>query len=224
MRPVAALLVASACVGGGDSAEPPAPQELVREGARPAEVRRGDLDGDGGDEVVIASRSRTPSAFGLPTPYLEVFARGDDGWERVFDASGHAPQGGGAPRSMLEPAGGEVAVGQVIELVELVDLEADGAPEIVAAISSVGATSGPLELWIASMTSDRALVAEYYMSTDRGGKVAVVDDRVAIEFPVYRRGDPGCCPSAFEVRMIGHDRDRGAIGVLDRERTRLDTP
>jgi hypothetical protein len=125
---------------------------------------------------------------------------------------------------MLERAEGELAVGQVVDVLELVDLAHDGALELVAAISNVGATAGPLELWIVSMGTDRSLRTEYYMRTDRGGKVAVADKRVLIEFGVYRKGDPGCCPSSFEVRTIGYDPEADAIGVLDRERTRLDTP
>jgi hypothetical protein len=218
------LLLASACVAGNGTAEPPPAEELVRDGARPTIVRRGDLDGDGTAELVIASASQTPSAFGLPTPYLEVFAAVDDDWRRVFDASGHAPPGEGAPGSMLAPQDEELAVGQTIEVLELTDLARDGAPEMVAAISNLGATAGPLELWIVSMGADGSLRTEYYMRTERSGKVAVTGDRVAIEFGVYRKKDPGCCPSSFEVRTIGHDPQTGAIGVLERERTRLDTP
>jgi hypothetical protein len=218
------LLLASACVAGNGSAiAPPPAEDLVREDARPTIVRRGDLDGDGGVELVVASASRDPGAFGLPTPYLEVFAAEGEDWRRVFDASGHAPPGAGAPGPMLAPQDQELAVGQAIEVLELADLAKDGAPELVAAIANVGATSGPLELWILSMGSD-GLRTDYYMRTDRGGKVAVADKRVLIEFGVYRKGDPGCCPSSFEVRTIGYDSEADAIGVLDRERTRLDTP
>jgi hypothetical protein len=125
---------------------------------------------------------------------------------------------------MLVPQDQELAVGQVIEVLDLADLARDGTPELVAAIANVGATSGPLELWILSMGSDGSLRTEYYMRTERGGKVAVAEGRVLIEFGVYRKGDPGCCPSSFEVRTIGHDPERDAIRVLDRERTSLDPP
>ncbi|MGH2693067.1 MAG: hypothetical protein ACRDHM_11310 [Actinomycetota bacterium] len=217
------LLLAGACVASDGSAEPP-PAQLVRDGARPSVVRRGDLDGDGVGEVVVASVSETPGAFGLPTPYLEVFANREDDWQRVFDATGNAPAGGHSRASMLEPADDELAVGQAIEVLELADLAHDGASELVAAISNVGATAGPLELWIVSMGPSGALLTEYYFRTERGGKVALTGDRVAIEFGVYRKDDPGCCPSSLEVRYIGHDPESGTIRVLKRERTRLDTP
>lgn len=221
MRRAAALLLASACVGG--TSEPPPPVELVREGARPSVVKRGDLDGDGTPELVVASISSSPNTFGLPTPYLEVFAETEEGWRRIFDASGNAPAGEGAPSSMLVPADDELAVGQAVEVLDVVDLAGDGSSELVAAISNIGATAGPLELWIASM-SRGDLTTEYYMRTDRGGKVAVTGDRVAIEFGVYRKRDPGCCPSSFEVRSIGYDPETGSISVLERERTRLEAP
>jgi hypothetical protein len=220
-RTAALLLLASSCVTGNGAAEPPSAQDLVRQGATPSVVRRGDLDGDGADEMVIGSVSETPSAFGVPTPYIEVFVQRGDDWPRVFDASGDAPPGQGAPSEMLAPADQDVAVGQAIELLELVDLARDGSSQLVAAISNLGATAGPLELWVVSMEPDGRFTTEYYMRTDRGGKVAIDGERVAIEFGVYRKRDPGCCPSSVEVRYIGHDPARGAIRVLERERTRL---
>jgi hypothetical protein len=220
-RAAALLLLACACVSGNEDIRPPDAANLVRDGARPVVVRRGDLDGDGVVELVVASVSETPTTFGLPTPYLEVFAHRDDGWRRVFDASGNAPEGEGTPDVMLEAANAEFAVGQSIELLEVVDLAHDGTGEIVTAISNVGATAGPLELWIVSMDEGDALHAEYYMRTERGGKVAINDDRVAIEFGVYKRKDPGCCPSSFELRTIGYDPDQDAIVTLKSERHSL---
>lgn len=172
-------------------------------------------------ELVVASVSETPNTFGLPTPYLEVFALRDDAWRRVFDASGNAPAGEGTPDAMLEAANEAFAVGQSVELLELVDLAHDGTSDVIAAISNVGATAGPLELWIVSMDAGGALHADYYMRTERGGKVAINGDRVAIEFGVYKRKDPGCCPSSFEVRTIGYDPDQDAIVELNRERHSL---
>lgn len=224
MRRAAALLVATACATGNGDVEPPAPATLVREGARPAITRTGDLDGDGTPEVVVSSVSEAPGDFGLPAPYLEVFAHRDGNWRRVFDATGHAPEGEGAPEAMLELASGEFAVGQAVEVLELVDLAHDGASEIVAAISNAGATAGPLELWIVSMSRDGGLRTEHYQRTERGGKVAIVGDRVGIEFAVYRKDDPGCCPSSFEIQMIGYDAEQDAIRVLERERHALKTP
>lgn len=221
MRRAAALLVASACVAGNNDVEPPAPASLVREGARPAVVRTGDLDGDGVPELVVSSVSEAAGEFGLPTPYLEVFAHREGEWRRVFDATGRAPEGEGAPEAMLEQASGEFAVGQAVEVLELADLAHDGASEIVVAISNAGATAGPLELWIVSMSRDGELRTEHYQRTERGGKVAVLGDRVGIEFAVYRKDDPGCCPSSFEVQMIGYDPDQDAIRVLERERRPL---
>jgi hypothetical protein len=220
-RGVALLLIACACASGNGDVRPPDAASLVRDGARPVIVRRGDLDGDGVVEVVVASVSETPTTFGLPTPYLEVFAHRDDGWRKVFDASGNAPEGEDTPDVMLEAADEEFAVGQSVDLLEVVDLAHDGTREIVTAISSVGATAGPLDLWILSMHAAADLHADYYMRTERGGRVAINGDRVAIEFGVYKRKDPGCCPSSFELRTIGYDPGQGAIVTLKRERHSL---
>ena len=207
----------------GGEARPPEPQELVRDGARPLTVRRGDFDGDGAAELVIASVSEKPTAFGLPTPYLEVFDDRDGEWGRVFDATDHAPEGEGTPPMMLEAASEEFASGQAVDALELVPFADDDSKEIVAAISNVGATAGPLELWVISMSPDGRLKTDYYMRTERGGRIAVRGDTVAIEFGVYRRDDPGCCPSRFEIRVIGHDAERNVIGVLERHRESLES-
>jgi hypothetical protein len=219
-----ALLLACSCGAGGAGPEPQDAAGLVRDGTRPAIVRRGDLDGDGVVELVVASVSEKPSTFSLPTPFLEVFAHSGDAWRRVFDATGHAPEGAEAPGPMLEAADEGFAVGQTVELLELADLEHDGSSEIVTAVSNVGATAGPLALWVVSMDRDDVLHTEYYSRTERGGKVALRGDRVAIEFGVYKRNDPGCCPSSFEIDTIGYDPDRGVIRVLERERHRVETP
>jgi hypothetical protein len=222
MRRALALLLASSCMSGGGEVPAPEPANLVRDGARPLIVRRGDVDGDGMVELVVASVSESPRAFGLPTPYLEVFAYRDGAWRRVFDATGHAPQGKGTPPAMLEAASDEFASGQAVDALELVPFPDDDAEEIVAAISNVGATAGPLELWVISMSAEDELTADYYMRTERGGRVAVRDDTVAIEFAVYKPKDPGCCPSSFEVRVIGYDPERDTIDVIERERHSLE--
>ena len=216
MRRAAALLLASTCVAGGSDPAPPSSESLVRPGARPVISRSGDLDGDGGPELVVASVSEAPNSFGLPTPYLEVFDHRDGEWRRVFDATAQAPPGDGTPAVMLQPAEEGFASAQSVTVLELVDFAGDGSSEIVVAVSNVGATAGPLELWIVSMHGEPR--TEYYVRTERGGNVGVGGERVTLEFGVYRRKDPGCCPSVLERRTIGHDGD--AIVTLERERTR----
>lgn len=214
MRFAAALLLMAACVGGQSATPLPAAETLVRGGAHPVETRTGDLDGDRVPEIVIASVSKSTNAFGLPTPYLEVFARRDGEWRKVFDATAQVPTGAGAPEVMLQPETEGFASSQTIEVLELVDFASDASKEIVVAISNVGATAGPLELWIIAMDEDPQ--TEHYLRTERGGSVGVAEDHVAIEFGVYRRGDPGCCPSILERRTIGHDGE--GIVTLERER------
>ena len=179
------------------------------------------MDADGSDELVVLSVSEAQTTFGLPTPYLEVFDYREDQWRRVFDATGNAPGGAGAPSVMLLPATEGFASPQTVEVLELVDFAGDGAVEMVAAIANVGATAGPLELWITSMDGEPR--TEYYIRTDRGGSVGVEGDRVTLEFGVYRRRDPGCCPSILERRTIGHDPASGAIVTLERDRRRVKT-
>lgn len=222
-RAAAVFVVACGCVGGSGDVEPPPAASLVREGTAPAIVRSGDLDGDGVPEVAVASVGEEHGPSGFGTPFLEVFARDGDEWVRVLDGTTEAPPGPGAPDSMLQPQTGEFAVGQAVQVLELADLEGDASPEIVAAVATFGASAGPVELWIVEMPSAGDFRTAFYMATERGGQVTVQRDRVAIEFGVYRKNDPGCCPSSFEVRRIGHDPDRDAIGVLERERHPAET-
>jgi hypothetical protein len=212
---LAVTLVAVACAEG--SGAPPPAASLVREGSRPTIVRVGDLDGDGAPEIVVASVA--DEAGGLGTSYLEIFRRQGDAWTRVFDATGHAPPGPPeTPSEMLAAGSGFVA--QSVHVLELVDFWADGTPEVVAAIASAGATAGPVELWVLSMDQAGGLRTEFYEGTERGGQVAVHGERLMFEFPLYRAGDPGCCPSRIERQEIGHDPAEGRIVVLERDRVK----
>jgi hypothetical protein len=212
---LAVTLIAVACAAESGAPRPAA--SLVREGSRPTIVRVGDLDGGGAPEVVVASVAE--EAGGLGTPYLEIFRRRGGMWARVFDATGHAPPGPPeTPSEMLAAGSGFVA--QSVHVLELVDLQADGTPELVAAIASAGATAGPLELWILSMDRTGGLRTEFYEGTERGGEVMVHGNRVSFRFPVYRARDPGCCPSRIETQEIGHDPAQGRIVVLERDRAR----
>lgn len=200
----------------------PGAGSLVRQGAEPVAIRYGDLDGDGVEEVVLSSASRQPDDLGLPTPYLEVFEYRRGGWRRIFDATGDAPQGKGVPGRMLEQAGAGFA--QSVHVLDLVDFAGDGSFEIVAAIASAGATAGPLELWVVSMRVDGTIVTEFYESTSRGGLLDVLGDTLRFEFGVYRKRDPGCCPSLIETQIIGFDPSSGRIEVLERTRARTGKP
>jgi hypothetical protein len=217
MMSMALSVLAWGCRG---TAPPPLASELVREGARPTAVRTGNIDGDVEKEAVVASVSAPSGETGIPRPYVEVFDLQDGDWRRVFDARGPVPPGPpSAPPRMLEEDKGFVA--QSVHVVELVDFEGDRMAEIVVGIASAGATAGPLELWILKAGGHGALRTEFYESTERGGRVTVEGDRLRFEFPVYRAGDPGCCPSRFETQRIGHDRTSGRIGILERGREKL---
>jgi hypothetical protein len=200
----------------------PGAESLVRQGAEPVAIRYGDLDGDGVEEVVLSSASRQPDDLGLPTPYLEVFDYRRGEWRRIFDATGDAPQGEGVPGRMLEPAGAGFA--QSVHVLDLVDFAGDGSPQIVAAIASAGATAGPLELWVVSVRADGAFITEFYESSSRGGRLDVLGDTLRFEFGVYRKRDPGCCPSLIETQTIGFAPLSGRIEVLERTRARTERP
>jgi hypothetical protein len=212
------FLMASACAVEGASVEAPHPSELVRAGAQVTTIRRADLDGDGGREIVVASV--TPRADGLAAPHLEVFGAGGERWVRMFDAEAPAPPGADdAPPRMIASAEGFVA--QSVDVLDATDLDHDGASELVAAIASAGATAGPLDLWILTVGGSGRFRTAFYGGTARGGRVTVDGDVVRFEVPVYRKDDPGCCPSVLEHQTIGLDPQSGRIAILERRRERL---
>jgi hypothetical protein len=188
---------------------------LVRVGTRPVWIRSGDLEGDGFEELVVASIEQRRAGT---VSYLEVFRREEGRWHRVFDATGNAPPGVGAPEQMLIPPE-EGFVSQSVRTLRLMDFAADGVPEIVAGIQTFGATEGPLELWVLSMGEDGSLSTEFYRSSSRGGDVVKVrGDRLRFEFNVYRKADPGCCPTFTDTLIIGWNEATGRIEVLERRR------
>ena len=228
MLPRAAVLIFSigtvlvaACTDDSVSPEPRSSPEgtaasLVRDGARPVWVRSGDLDGDDVEELAVASYRQVPTGFTVP--YLEVFRLTDSGWRRVFDATGNAPPGAGAPAEMLTPLN-RGHVSQTIRGLRLVDFAGDGVPEIVVAIQTFGATEGPLELWVLSMGAEGSLTTEFYRASSRGGDVVRVQgNQLRFEYHVYRDEDPGCCPTFTDRVIIGWNQASGRIEVLERIR------
>jgi hypothetical protein len=216
----ATTLACQAEVGGPGPPPPaPPPDRLVRPGATPVETVAGDLDGDGVEEVMISSASVAADDLGIATPYLEVFDVREGRWARVFDATGSAPPGGGAPPDMLAAAGAGF-VGQSVQTLEVVDFAGDGRPELVVGIVNFGATAGPLELWIVSMTERGNLATELYRATERGGEIRVEGDLLRFAYGVYRGRDPGCCPSQRAVETIGWDGEGIEVIALRRSPNR----
>jgi hypothetical protein len=218
---VALATMATACVTEGrrrGSPPAPPPERLLRPGAALVEAVTGDLDGDDVEEVAVSSVSTEVDDLGIATPYLEVFDVRAGRWMRVFDATASAPPGAGAPAHMLAPEDG--FVGQSVQILEAVDFVADDSPELVVGIANFGASAGPVELWIVSM-GDGGLATELYRASARGGEVDVEGDRLRFEYGVYRRNDPGCCPSRLAVETIGWDPVDETIDVLSVRRRRI---
>ena len=169
----------------------------------------------------MSSVSRTPGPFGLPQAALEVFAHRGGTWRRVLDGAAPAPPGAeGAGPTIVGPPGSDVAIGQRVDVLEVVDFRADGTPEIVVGVANAGASGGPLEVWVIAYLGEEGFRTEFYETTSRGGELEVEGRTLTLEFGVYRRRDPGCCPSRIERQTIGFDEGAGEITVLSRERER----
>lgn len=206
----AAAGAAAGLVLAPEIAAPPAPASLVQPGTTPLVTRRADLDGDGQVEVAVSSVAPGQEGGVIPLHRLEVFDHRDGHWVLVLDASQEGPAGAEkAPDTILLPPG-PGAPGQIVELLEVVDFAGDDVPELVAGVLTVGATAGPLEVWVVSMDDD-TFRTEFYEKTERGGQVIVDDRALVLEFGVYRAGDPGCCPSELARERIRWDEAAGRI-------------
>lgn len=206
-----------------EAVDPPAVDSLLRKDTVATVAREADLDGDGIPEVVLASRSQLFTHFEFPPQYLDVFAYRDGSWRRIFDATLQAPAGEEGPERMLDTPAVET-INRLVDSVDVVDFEGDGAAELVVGIQTIGAGQGPLELWVVSLGPDGGLRSDFYARTTRGGEIRVDGDRVIFEFPVYRPADPGCCPSRYERQSIGLDEETGSVEVLERTRGKVAQP
>ncbi len=190
---------------------------LLRPGTTIVRALYGDLDGDGTEEIVLASRDATPppGAF-LAQGYLDVFVWDGRVFARTFGATEGAPPGGGskAPGLMLQRPD-PVAVSQEIDFLALVDLEGDGSAELGVGILNIGAGPGPLDVWVISMPSG-SLRTEFYEETVSGGILTSAGDSLRLVTPSYEPTDPACCPSRIEYQTIGFDPVSGRVKVVSR--------
>lgn len=211
--------VAAVLLLRGEPDEPPPPETLVRPGTRATFRLAEDLDGDGIEEVVLAARARDAPEFGFPAQFLDVYRVEDGSWQRVLDGTGEAPSGGEGPGRMLDPPRREF-ITRLVGGVEAVDFANDGSSELVVSVLTAGAGEGPLEVWVLALEGG-SFRTHVYQRTTRGGDLIVDGDRLILEFGVYRRADPGCCPSLRERRVIGFDGESDRVRVLERERVTL---
>jgi hypothetical protein len=194
-------------------------ESLLRPDTVPVETLYGDLDGDGIEEIVLQAVSREPAPGTLvPQPFLDVFALRDGEVVNVLDATGPAPPGADRSEPMIQT--GDLAGAQQVDFLEVVAFREGEPPSLVAGVLVLGATAGPLSVWVVSM-EDGGFVTEFFQATTRGGLLSVDARTLLLTTGRYRPTDPGCCPSRIEHQRIGADPATGEIGVLSR---RLERP
>lgn len=213
----------SPAMGTPDDA-PPVPdaraapvEELLRPGTAAAKVLYGDLDGAPPEEIVVLSAA-TAGGPGPAQNYLDVFAFRGEEWRSIFDATRFAPAPGEPP--ILALAQGPEDVHEVVSFLELVDFAGDGVPEVVLAVQTFGASTGPLVVWVLS-GEGAALDPVFREDTTSGGLLFVEGSTVRLETGEYRPDDPHCCPSQVKTEVIGvKDGEIGVVSVT----LRLATP
>ena len=188
------------------------PSDLARPRARVTKTLYGNLDATGTDEIVIVSRGRKIPDIDLHQVYVQVFSWDGTEWAEIFDAAETAPRPGVDP---LVPEWKPGDDWQVVEMVRVIDFESDLAPELVLAFYYVGASSGPMNIWVFSGASD-GLVTEFDYATVRGGSIEVRADELELETGNYDPDDAMCCPSALETIVIGSTGS--GVGILSREK------
>jgi hypothetical protein len=185
---------------------------LLRPGASPDAVLYGEMNGVAPEEIVVLSSTPASDPQLRPIPFLEAYAwdPAASAWVEVFDAGDYQDAKGRGPILAANDA-----EGQDVPSLQLLDFAGDETLELVVGVQTYGASIGPFELWVLSWLSE-SFSTEFVHTTERGGHVAFADRTVSLETGVYRPGDPGCCPSAFETLLIGWDPGRGRIVVLNR--------
>ncbi|MFL5799223.1 MAG: hypothetical protein ACJ77A_14985 [Actinomycetota bacterium] len=220
-RPASPSAEPSLPASASPSATPPAPdprsidiQTLLRPGTQVLHVIYGDVDGDGVDDLVLASAVAEPPPGALMAQsYLDVFRYDGQGWPRAWEATEPAPPGNpDSPASVLaepEPA----AVSQQIDFLNLIDMAHDGSAELAVGILNVGAGPGPLDVWVIGFGPEGA-VNDFSESTTAGGVLVAAGDQVKLQAPDFQPGDPACCPSRIDHQTIGFDAAKGRVRVL----------
>jgi hypothetical protein len=182
-------------------------------------VLYGDLDGDGVQDIVVASVAGQ-STGSLPQAYVDVFLyHGNGTWKRGWAATGPAPAGvDGAPASVLER--GPSALGQQVDFLALVDTRGDGTPELGIGVLNVGAGPGPLDVWVIGF-GPGGPSTEFWEQTMQGGVLLAAGNTLQLQAPSFGPDDPSCCPSRIEHQTIGFDPGADAVRVLHRSFTHV---
>jgi hypothetical protein len=155
-----------------------------------------DMNGIGPEEVVVIAARTSPGAFEIAQPYVDIYSYSEGDWQRVFDSSTFVQPGEMDP---LIPESEVGAENQFMAFRKLVDLDGDGAKELVLAKEWFGASGGPLSLWIVQLDG-RETQVPFSEETTRGGTVDVVDDKIILKTGSYLNGDPCVGPRTWRPR------------------------
>jgi len=180
-------------------------------------VMYADLNGDGIKEIILSSHAKTGTAIGGHQPFLDVWSYTGQQFQRVFDGTVFTPQIKGAPDALI--ASSQDVASQEVSWLDIVDFQDDGTPELVAGITSFGASIGPMDAWALSIGSS-GFEAEFYEQTTQGGTLARDGNTEKLETPFFRPSDPLCCPSKIEHQVIAWNASDQKIEVTSTKFTK----
>jgi hypothetical protein len=98
------------------------------------------------------------------------------------------------------------------------DLTRDGRPDVVVPVTA-GPAAGIVAYYVYAETGDRARDV-FPVNAVYRARVAVRGRRLVETLPIYRRADPGCCPSAVQTTVYRWDGTGLAVQARSRDRIR----
>ena len=196
-------------------------QPLVPEGAAIEKVLYGRLLPVEGEQIVV--HSTRDIGCGDRQDYLQVFAFDPafGRWKALFQADRWPSPAGPLIRDR-EDSQDQCRDYEVLELMELAEVEAEGeTQELAVAVSTGEDASGRLRLKVLSFRSGVAEAIYDERMTRGGGARLLPGGRIALEQGTYPpRSSPlwrgRCCPNGALTEVIGWDEEYGQVDVLER--------
>lgn len=171
---------------------------LLRPGTEQEKVAYLQMDGKGPQEIAQVSAEHKGDVFAQR--YLDIYSWNGTKWRRVFDATRYRPP---AADDTVLPFGDPGGLGgRSVDFLRGIDFHGDDSHELAIGISTYGASSGPMEIFVLSKVGNRVRT-EFTEVTERGGKLSKDGKTLVLATGEYLPSDAMCCPSFMKRTVIG---------------------